>query len=360
MNKPVNILFFLEDLCYGGTQKQILELAQRLDRKKFAPRFLVLTGRTDMDQKAIDAGIPVYYIGSKRKVPPLFFLQQASIIRKLNPDILVPCTALPNIWGRIWGRLLKIPAVIGTIRGGGAPFRQHERILWRLSTHLVCNSKDIYNHMLSLGADKSKISCIPNGIDTSCYFPAKKQKNNGLIICVARLVEDKDHITLIKAFEILIKKFPYAKLRLVGEGPLEPFLRKYTDERAEIKNKIEFAGASSNPASHYLQGTVFALSSQKESMPNSIMEAMSCGLPVCAANTGGIPELVQNGQTGFLSSVHNAEELADNLLTILQNPENAHQMGINGRKYIEDNFSMEKMVNKYEILFERLWKENAK
>ena len=145
----------MEDLCFGGTQRQTLQLAQRLDRSVFDVSMLTLTGRTDLDNEAEKGAIRLLHMGSSRRVDPLFFLRLPFWLRRLKPDVIVPCTALPNIWGRIWGTLLgRIsgrPAVVGTVRGGGAPKRQYERWLWRLTAHIVCNSAALRDIMLGFG-----------------------------------------------------------------------------------------------------------------------------------------------------------------------------------------------------------------
>ena len=95
----------MEDLCFGGTQRQTLQLAQRLDRSVFDVSMLTLTGRTDLDNEAEKGAIRLLHMGSSRRVDPLFFLRLPFWLRRLKPDVIVPCTALPNIWGRIWGFL---------------------------------------------------------------------------------------------------------------------------------------------------------------------------------------------------------------------------------------------------------------
>ena len=108
MSDKIHVLFVMEDLCFGGTQRQMVELACRLDRTRFHVSMLVLTGRTDLDAQVEQAGIRVEYLGRSRKVNPFFFALMPAALKRLAPDVLVPCTALPNIWGRLWGRLLGI------------------------------------------------------------------------------------------------------------------------------------------------------------------------------------------------------------------------------------------------------------
>ena len=126
----------------------------------------------------------------------------------------MPCTALPNIWGRIWGRFLHlwsgrgaVPLVVGTCRGGGGPARQHEKWLWRLTDHMVCNSEALQKILLDFGVPKARLSYIPNGVDTNFFSPSNPapSQREPIILCVARLAGDKDHVTLLRAFELVLK-----------------------------------------------------------------------------------------------------------------------------------------------------------
>ena len=330
-----------------------------MDRDRFAVSLLTLTGPTDLDSACAD--LALLHLGSTRKVAPFFFWRLKEAIKKLNPDILVPCTALPNIWGRIWGKSLKTPVSVGTCRGGGAPMRQHERFLWRLADHIVCNSEASVQAMRNCGTPKERLSYIPNGIDTDFYMPGKKQPSSSpLILCVCRLSQDKDLATLIKAFELAWRQKPGLRLRLVGEGPKERELREFVNRKidGQAAKNIEFAGASSQPLRHYQEADIFALSSIREGQPNVIMEAMSCALPVCATNAGGIPGLVDQDKTGLLSPVGQAEAMAENLLELANNPSLAQDMGIAGREKIKNNFSFSNMVASHERLFDKLWEKH--
>lgn len=350
----MNVLFLMEDLCFGGTQRQNLELALRLDRPLFSPSILTLTGPTDLDQLALDGNIPLYHLGKTRKVAPFFFARLGSAIRKLNPDVIIPCTAMPNIWARIWGKCLGIP-VLGTIRGGGAPKRQHERFLWPLAAHFVCNSRALVGVMKKIGVPESRLSFIPNGVDMERFHPGSPPPSgkDPLIVCVARLAGDKDHAALIRAFEIVAKTNQEARLRLVGEGPEEANLRKQVaDLSPDIAKRIEFAGPAKEPAPHYREGRVFALASIREGTPNVIIEAMASGTPVCATNVGGIPDLV--GENALLCQPGDHHALAENLLSILTDGELADKMAGNALNVVKNGFSFASMTRAHEAILQKI------
>lgn len=359
MGRPLKILFLLEDLCYGGTQKQSLALATLLDRNKFDPFILTLTGPTDLDDQALAAGVPVYHMNSTRKVDPLFFAGLGKRIRSMKPDIIVPCTALPNIWGRIWGKLLGTSLIVGTCRGGGAPARQHEWILWRLADGIVCNTPVLVEEMARRGADRKKLVYIANGVDTEHFRPGPEKSGAPLIVCVARLARDKDHATLLEAFDRLGREFDDVRLCLVGDGPEEQRLREFcrSSMSPHVAGRVQFVGACADPAPWYAHADMFALASVREGQPNALLEAMSAALPVCATSVGGIPDLV--GSQGLLGPSRDAEILAQNMATLLRDRPRASRMGQAARERVKRDFSFHAMVRKHEEFFLRLWHNGA-
>lgn len=362
MPEPLKILFLLEDLCFGGTQRQSLELAARLKRQRFAPQIMTLTGRTDLDDLAKAANIPLVHLGKSRKPGLFFFLRLGRALQSLRPDLLIPCTALPNIWGRIWGRILGLN-VIGTVRGGGAPRRQHERLLWRLTEMLVCNSQALIADLCRRGVPEGHLRYIPNGVDMQrfCPGPLPLGQRPERILCVARLAGDKDHFSLLRAFASLSPKRPQASLRLVGDGPLESKLRDFISQELapEIQHRITIVSGKDDLAGEYAEARIFALSSVREGQPNVILEAMSSGLPVCATSVGGIPGLIHQGENGLLSPAREPLALAQNILELLDNPGLCAKMGANGRKRVAEDFSFKAMVERHEALFAEVWQKTS-
>lgn len=354
MPVPLSIAFVMEDLCFGGTQRQLLELARRLDRKRFSPTMITLTGATDMDALTHEAGIPLIHLGTGRRVPPLFFLALRRELARLRPDIVLPGTALPNIWCRIWGKLLGLPCVVGTVRGGGGPRRQHERWLWRLTQTMICNSLALREVLQKLGVPASRLHYIPNGVDTERFAPSDLPltARPPEILCVARLAGDKDHETLFRALALVRERHPDAVLRLVGDGPREAELKAMA-AASPARDGILFTPGTADVRPWYDGARIFALSSVREGQPNVILEAMACGLPVCATQVGGIPHLLDNGDCGLLSPAGDAGALAANLLRLLDSPSLGDELGRRGRQRVEKSFSFAAMVAAHETLFEK-------
>ncbi|MCL1985354.1 MAG: glycosyltransferase [Betaproteobacteria bacterium] len=350
----VRIVFLLQDLCIGGTQHQTVALASGLDRAHFAPELWTLSGPAELDALAREHGLSVTHLGSKT-FPGLDSF--AALWRKLGrekPDIFFLCTALPNIWGRIAGRLRNLPLVMGSCRGGGAPVRQHERWLWRLTRHIVCNSPALVEVMAGLGVPRNHMSFIANGVDTRRFQPGTLtfSQREPIVLCVARLVEDKDHACLLDAFAKVLGQMPEARLRLVGEGPLEAELRARVAE-APLAGRVEMLPAATDVAACCRTARVSALSSSQEGTPNALLEAMAGGLPAVATRVGGIPFLLRE-ENGLLVPAGDSGSLAEGLLRVLRDPELAQCMGKAGRARAERDFSFNAMIAAHEELFLRV------
>ncbi len=356
MATPIDVVFLLQDLAFGGTQRQTLELARRMDKKKFTVTLWTLSGPTDLEPIAEKYGLKVNNLGITPYPGMLFPFTLLWQLMKDCPDVLVPCTALPNIWGRIIGWLRRVPVIVGTCRGGGAPVRQHEKYLWRLVSHMVCNSMQLHETMRNMGMPSARVTYIPNGVDTDFFEPGPDpvSSRKPIILCVARLVRDKDHVTLMRAFGRVLERVPNAELYLVGDGPQEFILRQFV-EGPPFKGRVRFIQASTDVRLFYQQAKVFVLASIREGQPNAILEAMSSGLPVVATDVGGVPGLVYDGLTGVLVPASNAITLGDQITRLLMDPNLCDLMGRNGRATVIEKFAFGNMVNSHEKLFDRLF-----
>jgi len=337
-------------LKFGGTQRQALELARRLDPAQFQPEIWLLAGGDDLSPPAREAGIPLTWLSRREQVLPPALLHLWRLLRHQDYDLLLLFTVVPNIWGRILGRLVKAPAIVGNCRGGAAPRRQGERWLWPLAQHIVCNSGNLKRVLTRrCGVPEARISVIPNGVEVDFFRPAPE--GTGLypdvVLSLARMVPDKDLDTLIRAFALARPNFPQAQLWLVGEGPLEGDLRRQAAALLPPES-YRFIQPQMDLRPLFRQAGMLALSSRTEAMPNVILEAMAAGLPVAATAVGGVPELVRPARTGWLVPPEDPEELAAALVRLLGNPEQCRAFGREARRRVVRDFSMSAMVSRYE------------
>jgi len=157
-----------------------------------------------------------------------------------------------------------------------------------------------------------KIGIIRNGVDQKLFYPAKKLVKRPVILCTSRFGERKGVKYLIEAMAEVIKKIPQAELWLVGEGIEKKKLK--TGKEVKFLGKVEHK----NLGSIYRQAKVFVLPSLSESMSNSLLEAMACGLMVVVTKVGGNPELV-NRQNDILVPEGDSQALTETIVERLKN-----------------------------------------
>jgi len=350
---PIRVVFLLEDLKFGGTQRQTLELAKRLDRSRFHSELWMMAGGNDFGSLAEGAGLPLKWLSRKDFVGPGSVSRLRWELNAARIDVLILLTVIPNIWGRIFGKLAGIPAIIGTCRGGASPRRQYEWLLWPLADHVICNTKDLKESLTRFSrVPRPRVSAIPNGIDSAFLQPPQTgdSPSRPVIISVARLVPDKGHETLITAFSQIAPDFPEAELWLVGDGPRKECLCRLAAQTG-FSDRIRFLGNRSDVRDLMCRSTAFVISSVHEAMSNAVVEAMACGLPVVATNVGGLPEVVHHGRNGFLVPPKRPAAMAAALTRLLLQEETRRKFGQAGRKLAEEEYSMETMVRRHEELF---------
>ena len=175
---------------------------------------------------------------------------------------------------------------------------------------------------------------------------------------VSRLANWKGHKYFLEAAALVKRIAPDAKFLITG-GPMyynknyKRELIKYA-EGLGLNHNVIFSGIRKDIPEIMSTLDIFVLPSINEPFGRAILEAMACGKPVIATNGGGIPEIVKNDETGVLVPLKDADKLAQAIIVLLEDKERAKKMGLAGRKRVERYFSLEKMVEKIETLYDQL------
>ncbi|MDL2290956.1 glycosyltransferase [Desulfovibrio sp. OttesenSCG-928-F20] len=355
---PVPVVFLLEDLDFGGTQTQTLELASRLDRTRFEPRLVTLrTGARDLAAKAAAYDLPWLPLTSDEKLnlPRTLYALWRYLARK-RPPLLQLLTVLPNIWGRIFGRCLRLQGIIGCCRGLAAVRGQHERLLGRIPGAHVANAGAISELLINWAQVPAKqVFFIPNGVNTDYFTPAltDQEPDGNLVLCIARLAPVKNHRLLLDAFALVLPLFPEASLLLVGEGECRADLEQRAAAE-DLRGRVFFHSGAADVRPFLHRAGVFVLSSDQEGTPNALLEAMACGLPVVATRTGGCVEAIEHERSGLLVPCNDAPALAGAIARLLGDAGQRAAFGRAARARIIDAYSMQNMVREHEKIYERL------
>ena len=353
----IRLVLVLQDLEFGGAQRQALRLAANLDKTFFAVELWIMRSGGGFVSEAQDLGIPIRFLSHGKKVGITALTHLWRILRLRRPDIIIAFTAVPNIWCRILGRIARIPIIVGTCRGGGSIHRQNERFLWRLAHHHICNASTLRNELIErFGIPDYRISLCENGIDTPLDTKEPASDSPKHILSVGRLVQDKDQATLIKAFALVLQDHPETLLTLVGEGKLGFQLQRLADS-LKITDMVRFLPGRPNLTELYENSTFFALSSRTEAFPNVLLEAAAAGRAVVATRVGGIPDLVVHEKTGLLVDSGSPEQMAEAMSRLLADTDLCRAMGDAGRERVKVNYGVAKMVQCHASILFRLYRK---
>lgn len=342
MNLPIRIALLLEDLEYGGTQGYATRLLKGIDRELFSPVLWVMRGGNDLLGKALEAGVEVEYLSQSSRVGAEALAALAWRLLKEPPQILYTLTVIPNIWGRVFGRVARVPVIVSGYRS--LLPKQHERWLWPLSDRIICNARVLRDVMTrSFSVPQERIAVVPNGVDTDHFQPDPAPGTGPLVLYIGRLVEEKDPLNLLEGFRLASERLPEARLEIVGNGPfrraLEARIKGYS-----LQSRVRLLPGSADVRQHMKRASLFVLASTQEASPNVIIEAMAMGLPVVATRVGGIPELVEDGRTGILVEPRDPRALSDAVTSVMSDEALRRRMGLQGRQRAVTFHSMEKMV----------------
>lgn len=209
-----------------------------------------------------------------------------------------------------------------------------------------------------------QINVIHSGINIDKFSPLPRETDDDAfpkILFVGNLVGAKGFNLLVETISRMSKRYPKIKLRTIGKGGDEtvPWAQKYAAEFGAEKN-VEFLRYvhHSDLPKHFAWSDMFAGPSIYEPGPGNVyLEAMACARPVIACNTAGAPEVVLNDRTGLLISSQDSAELEKAIIKLAEDAALRERLGTAGRKWVSDNFSIEKYIDKVEQFYQRLMQQ---
>lgn len=215
-------------------------------------------------------------------------------------------------------------------------------------------SRFLANRASRIRGSADHVRLIPNGVDLSLIRAQQQPSVPGKIVCIARLSPEKGVDVLIRAFARVCAIVPEARLHLIGDGP----------QRAELESVVKQGGCEKTVVFHgrlayeaalreLASGSVFALLSHGEGQGIVLLEAGACGIPSVATAVGGIPEMVQDGVTGFLVPDADVSLAAKKMILLLQDASTRQRMGEAARAFA-DAFSWDRCIAEYHSLWNEL------
>lgn len=370
---PLRVLHVIDRLDMGGTEYVILKVMAGLGGGEFEHGVCAARGYNQQLPHLQKIQQQIFVAGRNELKFQLLLFRLARIMREFRPHIVHS-----RNWGAIEAipaaRLAGVPVAIHSEHGyipdtaSGLPLRQRviRRGAYAMADAIFCVSEELRNfHARQAWLAPKQIAVLHNGVDTARYSPQPELRRSArerlqispssfVLGIVSRLVPIKDHATLFRAAERLAADKIDVRVVVAGTGPERERLDALVNASPALAGRIAFVGASENVPEILNALDVFVLPSLSEGMSNTILEAMSCGLPVAATRVGGNPELVLEGRTGLLFAPGDAAQLATQLALLAANEELRRDYGVSGRRRVLENFSLDKMLAAYRRLYRDL------
>lgn len=366
----MKVIHLITELSSGGAQSALLRLLKGLDRARFTPSVVCLYNGDGVVAQQIRAlGVSVTDLQMRGKQQLGAFGQLYRLLRQARPAILHTWMFHANFPGRIVGRLAGVPIIITSRRNveiGGANRDRLQRWTAGLDDQVIAVCEVARQAEIErAGARPAKVVTIYNGLELAEFAQAPPEACQAarqmlgiaddvlLLGSVGRMHRQKGFTYLLAALPAIKAQFPQVKLLLVGDGELRSALEAQTAQ-LNLQDSVIFTGTRTDVPTLLKALDLFVLPSLWEGLPNVILEAMAIGLPVVATAVGGTPELVVDGSTGCLAPPNNPAALAKAIGDLLANPTHRQQMGRAGRARVEQQFTIQRMVQATEDLYARL------
>ncbi|UCD44667.1 MAG: N-acetyl-alpha-D-glucosaminyl L-malate synthase BshA [Candidatus Bathyarchaeota archaeon] len=281
-------------------------------------------------------------------------------------DLLHVHYSIPHATAALLARgITGVPYVV-TLHGSDVTILGSDRSYLPVNTHSV-EEADAVTAVSKFMAEEAyerlgitkEIAVIPNFVDSETFSPApcevlERDAEKDIVVAhISNFRPVKRVQDLIYAINIVAKKEPGVRLMLVGDGPERHKLEALIDH-LDLRGNVQLTGYRSDVANLLRCSDAVVLCSETESAPLTLLEGMSCGLPVVATEVGGIPEIVEDGVNGFLVQPKHPEAIAQRILELSEDGALRRRLGEAARRTVLERYTSERVLSQYEEIYEKV------
>ena len=371
--KKVCVVLVTENLDYGGVERQVVELANNMDRDRFDIHVCSLSDYVPLSSKLRDAELRLHIIKRINSYDFTVIPRLVYLLRALKADIVHGYLFTAEIYCRIAGRIAGTKLIVGSERNANRIIEKRHTLGLKITRRCV----DIIIANSTAGAESnSKIFNRPisdyrvvhNGVDTKRFRLMEgttfRRKLGIPLQCpvvgaFACIRPQKNHEMLFRAFRLVLDSLPEARLLLVGDPPAQSKgkLDGYKARIFRIVNDLNighrclFLGREANTEQLYPVCDITILSSHFEGTANVLLESMACGIPFVATNVSDNEYIAKKGEVGHLVQVGDYAGMASHMISLLNNATLRQEMGRKARSWVTNEFSTKRLAEKVESVY---------
>ena len=367
---PVVVAELAGSAAYGGGERYLELLFERLDRTQYRP-LLICPEPGSFVGRMEARGVETHLVHLAPLFNPFALWRLTRLLVQQRVTILQTHGARSNFYGRIAGRLAGVPVIISTVHNSLKDYEVRPLKRWlymyllRLTLPLVhriicvsdSNRRDLIEECSAVAA---KTQTVYNGVDPSAFSSQPDRQTvrkelgttqGPVLVTIGRLADQKGHRYLLQALPRLLETWPQLCCLFVGEGELRDALHHMAIDLG-VEQACRFVGVRADIADILAAADLFVLPSLSEGFPFVLLEALVMGCPIVASRVNGIPELIEEGKTGFLVPAREPQALALAIQKLLSDPAAASRMGAAGRTVVREQFTADRMVAKMTAIFD--------
>lgn len=367
-DRPLNVLFVITSMPVGGAETLLVNLVRRLDRERFRPSVVCLKEPGELGQQ-LALEVPLHSGLTSGKFDLRVLPRLVRLMRVEQIDAVVTVGAGDKMfWGRLAARIAGVPVVLSALHSTGWPdgISRLNRCLTPLTDGFIAVAANHGEHLVrGERFPAHKVHVIPNGIDTHRFRENLQQRSAfretwqipdsaPVAGIVAALRPEKNHRRFLEIARRVKSQLPDAVFVIAGDGPERQAIEQRAAELG-LSESLRMTGTISDVPALLSAIDLFALTSDNEASPVSILEALGCQRPVVAPDVGSIRETVQEGVHGRLFQREDPARAAGAWQELLQDPQLRQKMGAAGRAWVVANASLDAMTSGYERLIETLY-----
>jgi glycosyltransferase involved in cell wall biosynthesis len=359
-----HVLHVIYSLEVGGAERDLVNKLKMFDPSRYAFSICCLVRRGEFAEKAEKLGAKIFCLEMKRRLDPGALFRLRRLIRASRCDLLHLHLFSAGLLGRLAALGLGIP-VIYTVQSARPRMPAWriwcERILARRAARIIGSSEAVVRVLGKFGVDARRLTAIYNAVDFeelalgSAGPPLRDElgigKDTFVIGTVARLRPVKGVRHLIKAAARIRDRLADLRILIAGDGPEKSSLAALCASLG-LEEKVIFLGTRRDAGRVIEAMDLFVLSSDSEAFGIAVAEAMGCRKPVIASRVGGIPEIITDGDTGYLFSPGDVGELAEKIMSVYTGREDAQAVALRGEKAVKARFSAAVLAEQTEAVYQ--------
>jgi glycosyltransferase involved in cell wall biosynthesis len=371
---PIQVAHLIHTMAYGGVETALLNWIKSMDASRFQVSVICFAnpGNTELPfvEAAAAMGIEVETIPWNRKKPVIRSVRKLSALLKARKVSLLHChNTYADIVGLLAGKLTGVKTLTTLYVWGKFGFVRNtlqgiDRQLLRFFDKVTVHCEETLRGTVERGYPERKLTLLPCGYEGEAVNMTSQERrdrrlelgateDNFVLIHVARFWPEKAHDVLLEGFKRIVEVRPEARLWLLGVGPIMDQVRILARD-LKLENSVTFLGFRTDLAETLALADLQVHPSDLEGVPLAICAGMTAGLPIVATRIGGLAEVIRDGSTGILIEKRQPKQLADAVVSLMNDPGKRKALGQAAAHFINQEYSLEAATRRVERVYEEL------